>query len=116
MPETTEEWLAYLKNAPDTDIALRRTRLQHGFSDARAAEQIFQEREFKKKEDEFQRMAKIKQERESEHTLQVYWRLADWSERFGMIGVFCIIFLVGYLCAKESFISRFIDLIRSIKP
>jgi hypothetical protein len=50
-----------------------------------------------------------------EHTLLSYWRLADLEERLGMIGLFSLVFLVGYLCAKESFISRLIDLIRSIK-
>lgn len=116
MPTTHKEWLDHLKDATDTDIEIHRTQLKHGCPNAKAAEEIFQERQARKKEEEFQRMAKIKQERESEHTLQVYWRLADCSERFGMIGVFCIVFLVGYLCAKVSFISSFIDLIRSIRP
>ena len=60
--------------------------------------------------------ADMMQEREAEHTLWAYWRLADWSERLGMIGALIGVFFVGYLCAKTDFVSRLIDLIRSIKP
>jgi hypothetical protein len=50
------------------------------------------------------------------HTLWNYWKLADWSGRFGMISFFGFILVVGYLCSKAEAVSRFIDLIRSIKP
>jgi hypothetical protein len=72
------------------------------------ADRIYQERETEK--------AKTMQERESEHSLWVYWRLADWGERFGMVSFLFAVFLIGYLSASNNFISRIIALIRDIKP
>jgi hypothetical protein len=61
-------------------------------------------------------LAKMEQQREAEHTLWVYLKLATWSERLGVFGVFGLLFLAGFLCAKNAVISRVIDLIISMKP
>ena len=53
---------------------------------------------------------------EIKHTLLDCWKSADLGERFGMVSFFGFVFMVGYLCAHERVISRFIDLIRSMKP
>jgi hypothetical protein len=116
MPETHEEWLAQLKNASDADIAIHRTRLHHGFASAKAAEQIFQEREARKKEEELQRMIKAKQERESEHTLWRYWCLADWSEKFGMLWFLFCIFLIGFGVAQIPSITKLLNTIKNLIP
>jgi hypothetical protein len=107
-PQTPDEWLTEMRGADDATIAVHRARIAGGYPNAIAAEQVYQEREAEK--------AKRKQEREAEHNLWTYWCLADWGERFGMIGFLSLVFLVGFLCTKESFISRLIELIRSIKP
>jgi len=59
---------------------------------------------------------KVKEMESVPHTLLSYWKLARWGERFGTLGVFAGVFLFGYLCAKNSFASRIIELIRSMKP
>lgn len=114
-----EDWLAEMRNKSDRDVITFKD-LRNGGLNKQAAQQVWSEREEAKqkkiRDEEFERIKKLKQEREREHTLWRYWCLADWSERFGMIGVFSGVFLVGYLCAKIDFISRLIDLIRSIKP
>ncbi len=53
---------------------------------------------------------------EVEHTLLSYWRLADWEERLGMVLFLGSVFTVGYLCASNQIVSRFIALIRDMKP
>jgi hypothetical protein len=61
-------------------------------------------------------LAKVKQEREVEHTLWCYWCLADWRERVGMITFLFAVFLVGYLSASNHLVSRIISLIRDVMP
>lgn len=51
-----------------------------------------------------------------EHTLISYWKKADWPERFGMLGVFGGIFVVGLLCGKVDFFRRLYDLVKEILP
>lgn len=117
--QSYEEWCQYLRGQPDKDVIAFRD-LRCGGARQQAGITVWQEREDTKqrkiRNEEFQMLAEIKQKRESEHTLLVYWRLANSSERLGMVGVFAVVFVVGYLCAKMEFVSRFIDLMRSIKP
>lgn len=61
-------------------------------------------------------LAKIKQEREVEHTLWCYWCLADWGERIGMVAFLFTVFMVGYLSASNHLVSRIVSLIRDVKP
>ena len=55
-------------------------------------------------------------DQKEEHTLVAYWSRAEWSERFGMLGVFGAIFVVGLLCGKTSFFSKLYDLIKEVLP
>ncbi len=51
-----------------------------------------------------------------EHTLLAYWQKADLSQRIGMLGVFGLIFVVGFLCGKIGFFGRLYDLVKEIVP
>jgi hypothetical protein len=118
-PNTFEEWCENLRKRPDRDVQTFRD-IRNGGVKQQAGAAVWQEREDAKqrkiRDEEFQRMKEFKQEREAEYTLWTYWRLADWSERFGMFSFFVSVFVVGYLCSKIELVSRAIDLIRSIKP
>ena len=100
-------------------IQIRTAYPQHTLEHRMAHEEILR-REHEKSErravERQKKLSNMKQERESEHTLWVYLRLADWPERCGIIGAFVFVFVLGYLCSKTSFVSRIIDLIREVKP
>ena len=70
-PQTYEEWLEDMRTRSDADISVYRTRLNQGALHAKAAEQVYHDREAAKakkiRDEEFERLAKIKQEREAEH-------------------------------------------------
>jgi len=105
-PKTYAEWVELYRTKSDADIEYDKdfaTGLQQ-----KAAMAVCSERK-RERED-------TRQKRESEHTLQTYWRLADLGERFGMVSVFLAVLIVGYLCAKIHMVSQIIDLIRELKP
>lgn len=118
-PQTYEEWCENLRGRPDKDVIVFKD-LRNGGVRQQAGIAVWREREDAKqkkiRDEEFHRLTKLKQERESEHTLWRYWCLADWSERFGMVCFLFGVFIVGYLSAKVDVISRVIDLIRSVTP
>lgn len=51
-----------------------------------------------------------------EHTLLIYWQKADLTQRIGILGVFGVIFVVGFLCGKVGFFGRLYDLVKEIHP
>lgn len=121
-PDTHDEWVEDLRKRSDKDVIAFRD-LRNGGVKQQAGMTVWQEREDAKnkkiRDEEFQRqkdLLETQQKKEEEHTLLVYWKLANWQERFGMIAFFWGIFIFGFLCSKMNLASRVIDLIRDVIP
>lgn len=61
-------------------------------------------------------LATIKQKREDEHTLTVYWRLGTWQERFGIAALFVSVFMLGFGAAQIPALTAFLNFIKALKP
>ena len=117
-PQTEEEWTEYFKEKSDSDVCVfKKTNI--GAASQKAATTVWLAREKKIRDDDFQRhkeLAESKQEREKEHTLWVYWKLANWRERFGIIGFLSLVFMLGFGAAQIPSLTKFLNLIKSLIP
>jgi hypothetical protein len=119
MEKSFEDWCEDLRGREDKDVIVFRD-LRNGGVSKQAAIKIWQEREDAKnkrmRDEEFERISKLKQEREWEHTLWRYWCLADWQERFGMLSFFGVLILVGFGAAQIPSITNFLNFIKALMP
>jgi hypothetical protein len=51
-----------------------------------------------------------------DHTLMSYWQHGSWADRFGLVGVLALVFIVGLLCGKTQFFSKLYDLLKDVAP
>jgi len=61
-------------------------------------------------------LAEAKLKRDAQHTLWAYWKLANWQERAGTVGVFFGLIGFGFRLAQNSVTKRILDFILSVKP
>ena len=118
-PESFEEWRENLRKRPDRDVIVFRD-MRGGGAKQQAGMAVWQEREDAKQQkirnEEFEKLKAVKQEREAEHTLWMFWKLADWKERFGMLSFYGLLVSFGYLLSKAELARKAMDFITSVIP
>lgn len=75
-------------------------------------EKEVEEQEKEKLEKDEGKLISLEQKRESSHTLITYWRLADWSERSGMLLFFGFLFFLGVGAAQFPYLKEVLNWIK----
>jgi hypothetical protein len=111
MSKTYDEWFKDLSQRSDHDLYAFASNKAGGIQ-VNLAKVILEERRAKRNAENLKLVMGDKQK----YTLFEWFKLANFSDKFGIISFFIITFVTGYLFARNDIFSRAIDLIRDAIP
>lgn len=106
-----EDCLADARRAPEKDL-ISYSQFKDGGQRSIAAKMILQEIADEKQ----RKLVEMKLRRVEPHTVIEFLKKGTWVERIGFILSYGVLFLIGFLAAKNEFFSRLIQIFVDVKP